>query len=244
VTRCLRLSGDSGAPWRDGDPFAAPARHTHPIGRASERSRRCSRMKWRPGGHRARHGRRGNVILIGSARAVHIIHTCALQGATPFGRAPPPSRKQVLRRARVTSHPMMQMCGYERPGLAEPAAWHGVGPTRRGTYAIEYYSESTQERADAWHGTVDCTLDSPEGSADPGCLPAELKPGIALGVEGTKVSTRRGNGNSRGPARGSLFARPKGPHELIGPSTWEGDVQGDVGPTHRMSRPDQHCCWG
>jgi hypothetical protein len=108
------------------------------------------------------------VILIGSARAVHITHTCAPEDAPPFGRAPPPSRKQVLRRARVTWHPMMQLCGNDRPGLAEPVSWHGVGPSRRGTYAIERYSESTLERADAWHGTVDCTLDPPEGVSGPG----------------------------------------------------------------------------
>ena len=31
---------------------------------------------------------------------------------------------------------MMQVCGSDRPGLAEPTACHGVGPFRRGAYAI------------------------------------------------------------------------------------------------------------
>ena len=106
------------------------------IGRASERSRRRFRTWRRPGGHRARHGRRGNVTLIGSASAVLSVHTCAPEDAPPFGRAPPPSRNSISQRARVTWHPMMQMCGDDRPGLAEPAACHGVDPSRRGAHAI------------------------------------------------------------------------------------------------------------
>jgi hypothetical protein len=76
---------------------------------------------------------------------------------------------------------MMQMCGNDRPGLAEPVSWHGVGPFRRGTYAIERYSGSTPERADAWHGTVDSALDPPEDVSGPGVSPSRAESEGRLG---------------------------------------------------------------
>ena len=61
---------------------SCPPCHPCTIGGAPQCSRRCCRTEWRQGGHRARHDRKRNVTLIGSDRAVRIIHTCALKCRT------------------------------------------------------------------------------------------------------------------------------------------------------------------
>jgi hypothetical protein len=77
---CRRLTADSGAPWKGLAP-SAPAPKAHRG--TSDRSHRCSRTLRRPGGHRACHGRRDNVIPIGSARAVLSVHTRAPEDVAP-----------------------------------------------------------------------------------------------------------------------------------------------------------------
>lgn len=75
---------------------------------------------------------------------------------------------------------------------------------------------------------------------DPECLPAEQKARAALGAEGTKALARRSDDNSRGPGRVITVSAPA--------RTARADrslyLEGDVGPTHRTSLPDQHCYRG
>ena len=84
------------------------------------RSHWSGRSKWRPGGHRARRGRRCSITLVSSARPVRIVHTCAPMVRT----SPSPLRDTVCERGpgsperRCAS--MMQLCGHGRTAPVEP----------------------------------------------------------------------------------------------------------------------------
>jgi hypothetical protein len=103
-----RLSGHSGRLWRIAGLTHEPRRRRgggHPRRSLDRTDRACrigSLTKWRPGGHRARHGRRYGITLVTSDRPVRIVHTCAPEGPPPSGRAPQPLRNRVSRRAKVT----------------------------------------------------------------------------------------------------------------------------------------------
>jgi hypothetical protein len=77
----------------------------------SYRSHRPPLTRWRPGGHRALHGRRYGIALVSSGRPVRIVHTRA-----PMVRRPPsPLRDPVCERGPGPPErccaSMMQMCG-------------------------------------------------------------------------------------------------------------------------------------
>src|ERR1019366_10384723 len=67
------------------------------------------------------------------------VHTSAPEDAAPFGRAPPTSQNQDSRRARVTFASNDARVWMIRTTPAEPAAWHGGGPPRKGAYALRKF---------------------------------------------------------------------------------------------------------